>query len=129
MKVLVMVKATAAAPRAGVDSTTNAEIAMDAFNDELVKAGVRLAAEGLHNNSKCVRVTFDGNQKTFVDGPFAETKELVAGFWIWEVKSMAEAVEWIKRSPFQYGEVELRQIHGPDDFAPSDPAGEARKKG
>ena len=116
MKVLVMVKASATYAPSDPEAKIEA-VEMDAFNDELVKAGVRLAAHGLHNSSKCVRVQFDGKQKTFVDGPFTETKELVAGFWIWEVKSMAEAVEWIKRSPFSKGEVELRQIHGPDDFA------------
>jgi hypothetical protein len=104
MKVLVMVKASA------TSSHTAAE--MDAFNDELVAAGVRLAAEGLHNNGDCVRVHFDGSQKSIIDGPFAESKELVAGFWIWQVKSMAEAIEWIKRSPFKDGEVELRPTHG-----------------
>ena len=128
MKVLVMVRASATYAPSDPESKLEA-IEMDAFNDELVKAGVRLAAHGLHNTSKCVRVTFDGKQKSFVDGPFTETKELVAGFWIWEVKSMAEAVEWIKRSPFQKGEVELRQIHGPDDFAPGETAGEGRKQG
>jgi hypothetical protein len=115
VKVLVMVMASATYAPSEAQSKIEA-LEMDAFNDELVKAGVRLAAHGLHNSNKCVRVHFDGKQKTFVDGPFAETKELVAGFWIWEVKSMAEAVEWIKRSPFSKGEVELRQIHGPDDF-------------
>jgi hypothetical protein len=123
-----MVKASATYAPSDPESKIEA-IEMDAFNDELVKAGVRLAPEGLHNNSGCVRVQFDGKHKTFVDGPFAETKELVAGFWIWEVKSMAEAVEWIKRSPFRKGEVELRPIHGPDDFTPRDPTGEARKTG
>lgn len=112
MKVLVMVKASATYAPSDPESKVEA-IEMDAFNDELVKAGVRLAADGLHNDNTCVRVQFDGKRKTFVDGPFAESKELVAGFWIWEVKSMAEAVEWIKRSPFQKGEVELRPIHGP----------------
>lgn len=124
MKVLVMVKASATYAPSDPEAKIEA-VEMDAFNDELVKAGVRLAAHGLHNHNKCVRVQFDGQQKTFVDGPFAETTELVAGFWIWEVRSMAEAVEWIKRSPFSKGEVELRQIHGPDDFAPS---GEARSQ-
>jgi hypothetical protein len=116
MKVLVLVKASATYTPSDPASKIEA-IAMDAFNDELVAAGVRLAAHGLHNHAKCVRVQFDGKQTHWIEGPFAETKDLVAGFWIWEVKSMAEAIEWIKRSPFSKGEVELRQIHGPDDAA------------
>jgi hypothetical protein len=91
--------------------------AMDAYNDELIKAGVRLAAEGLYESAKGVRVHFDGKKKTFIDGPFTETKELIVGFWIWEVKSMDEAIEWIKRSPFQSGSVEIRPVHGPEVFA------------
>jgi hypothetical protein len=116
MKVLVMVKATAAA-HSDMAAAKKEAIEMDAFNDALEKAGVRVAAHGLHNNNRCVRVHFDGIQKTFVDGPFAETEELVVGFWIWEVKSMAEAVDWIKRSPFTKGDVDLRPFHGPDDFS------------
>ena len=92
---------------------------MGKFNDELVKAGVMLAADGLHASSKGKRVRFtrSGERRTVIDGPFTETKELVAGFWIWEVKSMDEAVEWIKRAPFGGGvEIELRPIFEMEDF-------------
>jgi hypothetical protein len=89
---------------------------MGRFNEELVKAGVMLAGEGLHPSSKGVRVDFSGDRPTVTDGPFAEAKELVAGYWVWQVKSMEEAVEWIKRAPFRDGEIELRQIFEADDF-------------
>ena len=89
---------------------------MGNFNEELVKAGVMLAGEGLHPSSKGVRVDFSGDKPTVTDGPFAEAKELVAGYWVWQVKSMDEAVEWIKRAPFREGEIELRQIFEADDF-------------
>ena len=89
---------------------------MGKFNDELMRAGVMLAGEGLHPSSKGARITFDGDKKTVVDGPFAETKELIAGFWILQVKSLDEAVEWIKRSPFREGTVEIRQIFEAEDF-------------
>jgi hypothetical protein len=87
------------------------------FNEELVKAGVMLAGDGLTPTSKAKRVKFSGAQRTVIDGPFAETKELVAGYWIWQVKSIDEAVEWIKRAPFDGGvEVTLRPVFDPDDF-------------
>ena len=90
---------------------------MGAFNEELVKAGVMLAGEGLHNTSKAVRIRYDGrNKPTVMDGPFAETKELVAGFWILETRSKEEVVEWMKRAPFQEGEIEIRQVFEDDDF-------------
>jgi hypothetical protein len=90
---------------------------MTKFNEELVKAGVMLAGEGLQASSKGVRVKFGpGNQKTVIDGPFSETKELVAGFWLWQCKSLDEAIEWLKRAPFQEGEVELRQVFESEDF-------------
>ena len=90
---------------------------MGNFNEELVKAGVMLAMEGLHPTSKGKRVRFSGTKRTVVDGPFAETKELVAGFWIWQLRSMDEALEWIKRAPFEDGaEVELRPMFEADDF-------------
>ena len=90
---------------------------MGAFNEELVKAGVMLAGEGLQPSSKGVRVKFDGKKRTVIDGPFAETKELVAGFWLWQVRSREEAIEWLKRAPFDGGtEVELRQIFEAADF-------------
>jgi hypothetical protein len=93
---------------------------MGKFNEELVKAGVMLAGEGLHPSSKGARVRFDGAKRTVVDGPFAEAKELVAGFWLWQVKSKAEAIEWLKRAPFGGGtEVEIRQVFETADFGDS----------
>src|SRR5262249_54076170 len=89
---------------------------MGTFNEELVKAGVMLAGEGLHPTSKAKRIRFDGKQRTVIDGPFTETKELIAGFWIWQVRDMDEAVEWLKRSPFQEGDVDLRPIFEAEDF-------------
>jgi len=92
---------------------------MNKYNEELVKAGVMLAGEGLHPSSRGKRVKFNGANKTVIDGPFAETKELVAGFWLWQVRSMAEAVEWLKRAPFDGGnEVEIRQVFETEDFGP-----------
>jgi hypothetical protein len=90
---------------------------MGRFNEELVKAGVLLAAEGLQSSAKGVRVRFGGGKSTVIDGPFTETKELIAGFWLWQVKSMAEAIEWIRRSPFQKGgeEVEIRAVFEAED--------------
>jgi len=97
------------------------------YNEELVKAGVMLAGEELHPRTKGVRVRFSGPKRTVIDGPFPETKELVAGFWLWQVKSKEEAIEWLKRAPFDGGEeVELRQVFETEDFAPSDPTGELR---
>ena len=101
---------------------------MDKFNEELIKAGVMLAAEGLMPTSKGAKIVYSGGKKTVVDGPFAESKELVAGFSLWQVKSKAEAIEWLKRAPFQDGEVELRQLYEAADFAPLDPTGELRAK-
>jgi hypothetical protein len=101
---------------------------MGKFNEQLVKAGVMLAGEGLHPSSKGARVRFEGSKRTVVDGPFAETKELVAGFWLWQVKSKQEAIEWLKRAPFKDEEVEIRQVFETADFAASDPTGEIRKK-
>jgi hypothetical protein len=89
---------------------------MTDFNEELVKAGVMLAGEGLHPSSKGARVAFSGTERKVIDGPFAETKELVAGYWVWQVKSLDEAVEWLKRAPFQEGEVEIRPVFEDDDF-------------
>ena len=101
---------------------------MGKYNEELVKAGVMLAGEGLHASSKGARIRFDGGKSSVIDGPFSETKELIAGFWLWQVKSKQEAIEWLKRAPFQQGEVELRQVFESTDFAPSDPTGELMKK-
>jgi hypothetical protein len=89
---------------------------MGKFNEELVKAGVMLAGEGLQASSKGARIAFSGDKRTVIDGPFAETKELIAGFWILQVKSKEEAIEWIKRSPFREGEVEIRQVFEAEDF-------------
>jgi len=89
---------------------------MGKFNEELVKAGVMLAGEGLHPSSKGVRVRFDGAKRIVTDGPFTEAKELVAGFWLWQVKSKEEAIEWLKRAPFDQTEVEIRQVFESEDF-------------
>jgi hypothetical protein len=89
---------------------------MGAYNEELVRAGVMLAGEGLHSSTKGKRVRCAGKDRTVIDGPFAETKELIAGFWLWQVKSMDEAVEWLRRSPFQEGELELRPVFEAEDF-------------
>jgi hypothetical protein len=127
MRVMVLVKSTPESEASGALPSSEELAEMGAYNEELVKAGIMLAGEGLRESSKGVRVVFDGKKRTFVDGPFTETKELLAGFWIWQVKSMDEAVEWIKRSPFREGTVELRQVSEPEDFAPSDPTGELRE--
>jgi len=116
MKFLVIVKANKDS-EAGVMPSEKMLRDMGNFNEELVKAGVMLAMEGLHPTSKGKRVRFSGTKRTVVDGPFAETKELVAGFWIWQLRSMDEALEWIKRAPFEDGaEVELRPMFEADDF-------------
>src|SRR5687768_9699921 len=116
MRFVVMVKATKDSEAGKMPSTKLLE-AMGKFNEELVKAGIMLAGEGLHPSSKGVRVRFNGDTRTVIDGPFAETKELVAGFWIWQVKSREEAIEWLKRAPFDGGEeVEIRQIFETEDF-------------
>lgn len=116
MRCMVMVKATRDT-EAGVMPSLEQFAAMDRFNEELAKAGVLLAGEGLKPSSRGARVRFDGKQRTVVDGPFAETKELIAGFGLWQVKSMAEAVEWVKRAPFDNGEeVEIRPLFEAEDF-------------
>jgi hypothetical protein len=89
---------------------------MGKFNEELAKAGVLLAGEGLQASSKGARVRFSGGKRTVIDGPFAETKELIAGFWLWQVKSKQEAIEWLKRAPFEDAEVEIRQVFEAADF-------------
>src|SRR5262249_7238901 len=114
---------------AGVMPSQQLLTEMGKFNEELVKAGVLLAGEGLHPSSKGKRVRFSGQRRTVIDGPFAETKELVAGFWLWKVKSMEEAVAWIRRCPnphTQDGEVEIRQFCDSEASAPCDPPGELR---
>lgn len=118
MRVMVIVKASKES-EVGILPDPKLFAAMGKFNEELVKAGVMLAAEGLRPSSKGVRVKFSGPEPIVTDGPFAETKELVAGFWLWKVKSMEEAIQWLKRSPFGGGvEVEIRQIYEIEDFGP-----------
>jgi hypothetical protein len=116
MRVMVLVKANNDS-EAGVMPDEDILTRMGAYNEELVKAGVLLAMDGLHPSSKGLRMRFDGSQRTITDGPFAETKELLAGFWIWQVRSFDEAVEWLKRAPFDGGtEIELRPIFEMEDF-------------
>lgn len=115
MKVMVLVKANADS-EAGKMPREEELREMGAFNEQLVKAGVMLAGEGLHPTSRGKRVRCEGSKRTVIDGPFAETKELLAGFWLWEVSSMDEAVEWVRRAPFREGEIEVRQIFTADDF-------------
>ena len=116
MRVMVVVKANKDS-EAGVLPDKKMLTEMGKFNEELVKAGIMLAGEGLRASSKGKRVQFSGNKRTVIDGPFAETKELIAGFWLWKVKSMDEAVDWLKRAPFADGDqVEIRQIFEAEDF-------------
>ncbi len=117
MRVMVIVKASNESEAGRIPARK--ELAeMGKFNEELVKAGVMLAAEGLHASKQGKRVRFSGSQRTVIDGPFAETKELIAGFWLWQVKSMEEAVQWLRRAPFDGGaEVEIRPVFELDDFA------------
>jgi len=116
MRVMVIVKANKDS-EAGVMPSRELLAEMGKFNEELVKAGVMLAGEGLAASSKGKRVRFSGTQTTVLDGPFAETKELIAGFWLWQVRSMEEAVEWLKRAPFSNGEeVEIRRVFEATDF-------------
>ncbi|MGN6391661.1 MAG: YciI family protein [Gemmatimonadales bacterium] len=118
MRFMVIVKADKDS-EAGVLPSRELLAEMGKFNEELVKAGVLLAAEGLHASSKGSRVRFSGSKRTVVDGPFAESKELIAGFWLLQVKSKEEAIEWVKRVPFQEGEIEVRQVFEADDFGPA----------
>jgi hypothetical protein len=118
MRVMVLIKADKNT-EAGVMPDEKLLTDMGNFNEELVKAGVMLAGEGLHPSSKGKRVRFSGDKRTVVDGPFAEAKELIAGFWLWQVKSLDEAVEWVKRCPNPTGanaEIEIRQVFEADDF-------------
>jgi hypothetical protein len=116
MRFMVIVKANKDS-EAGVLPTKEMLAEMGKFNEELAKAGIMLAGEGLQASSKGVRVRFNGKSKpTVIDGPFSETKELIAGFWIWQVKSLDEAIEWLKRAPFPEGEVEIRQVFESEDF-------------
>jgi hypothetical protein len=128
MRVMVIVKASKDSESGALpDPRMLAE--MGKFNEELVKAGVMLAGEGLRPSSQGKRIQFSGSRRTVVDGPFAETKELVAGFWLWQVRNMDEAVEWLKRCPNPHpgeSEIEIRPVFEAEDFAPSDPTGELR---
>jgi hypothetical protein len=112
---MVLVKASPES-EAGELPSTEMLAEMGKYNEELAKAGVMLAGEGLQPSSKGARVRFSGSERTVIDGPFTETKELIAGFWLWQVKSKEEAIEWLKRIPFKEGEVELRQVFEADDF-------------
>ena len=118
MRFMILVKATKES-EAGVLPSADMLRQMGAYNEQLIKAGIMLAGEGLHASSKGARVRFSGSKRTVVDGPFAETKELVAGFWIWQVKSKEEAIEWVKRCPNPMpgdSEIEIRQIFDAEDF-------------
>jgi hypothetical protein len=128
MKVMVLVKATKDS-EAGVLPSADLLTEMGKFNEELVKAGIMLAGDGLKPTSQGARVRFSGKNRTVYDGPFAETKELVAGYWLWEVKSLAEAIEWVKRCPnpmLEDSEIEIRPLFTMDDFASCDLTGEIR---
>jgi hypothetical protein len=116
MRVMVIVKASKES-EAGVLPDTELLTKMGKYNEQLVKAGVMLAGDGLQASSKGKRVKFSGEKRTVIDGPFTETKELIAGYWMWQVRSMDEAVEWLKRAPFDGGvEVEIRRVFEADDF-------------
>ena len=115
MRFMVIVKADKNS-EAGVLPDRKMLTEMGKFNEELAKAGVMLAGEGLHASSKGARVRFSGDKRTVIDGPFSETKELIAGFWLWQVRSKEEAIEWLKRAPFREGEVEIRQVFESEDF-------------
>ena len=121
MRVMVIVKASKAS-ESGALPDQKILTEMGKFNEGLVKAGVMLAGEGLHASSKGKRVRFSGRSRTVVDGPFTETKELIAGFWLWQVRSMEEAVEWVKRCPNPHNEdseIEIRQVFEAEDFGPA----------
>ena len=119
MRFMVIVKSTPESEKKGPLSDPQLLAEMGKFNEELIKAGVVLAMDGLHPSSKGARVKFSGNSLTVVDGPFTEAKELIAGFWIWQVRTIEEAVEWLKRSPFGPGdEVEIRPVFEAEDFGP-----------
>jgi hypothetical protein len=121
MRFMVIVKATAESEKEGALPDPQLMAEMGKYNEELIKAGIVLAMDGLHPSSKGARVKFSGKSRTVTDGPFAETKELIAGFWLWKVKSLEEAIEWVKRCPNPHGgesEIEIRQVFEMEDFAP-----------
>jgi hypothetical protein len=115
MRFMILVKASKES-EAGIMPTEQLLTEMGKFNEDLAKAGVLLAGEGLHPSSKGTRIKFSGDKRIVIDGPFAETKDLIAGFWIWQVKSKDEAIEWLKRAPFDDTEVEIRQVFETEDF-------------
>ncbi len=117
MRVMVLVKANRDS-EAGALPDKKILTEMGNFNEELVKAGVMQAGEGLHPTSKGKRVKFSGGKKIVIDGPFAETKELVAGYWLWQVNSVEEAIDWVKRAPFEETEIEIRPLFEAEDFGP-----------
>jgi hypothetical protein len=116
MRVMVLVKANEDSEKGLMPNAEEILTEMGKYNEQLVNAGIMQAGEGLQPSSKGKRVRFDGKKRTVIDGPFTETKELVAGFWLWQVKSKAEAIEWLKRAPFRDGEVEIRQVFETADF-------------
>jgi len=121
MRFMVIVKATPESEKQGALPDPQLMAEMGKYNEELIKAGIVLAMDGLHPSSKGARVKFSGNSRTVTDGPFTEAKELVAGFWIWQVKSLEEAIEWVKRCPNPHGgesEIEIRQVFEMEEFAP-----------
>jgi hypothetical protein len=121
MRFMVIVKATAESEKEGALPDPQLMAEMGKYNEELIKAGIVLAMDGLHPSSKGARVKFSGKSRTVTDGPFAETKELIAGFWLWKVKSLEEAIEWVKRCPNPHAgesEIEIRQVFEMEDFAP-----------
>ena len=115
MRVMVIMKATPAS-EAGEMPSERLLSAMGAYNEQLVKAGIMQAGEGLHPTSRGKRVRFSGSSRTVLDGPFPLTKDLIAGFWLWQVRSKEEGIEWLKRAPFRQGEVEIRQVFEAEDF-------------
>jgi hypothetical protein len=127
MRVMVIVKASKES-ESGALPDQKILTEMGKFNEQLVKAGVMLAAEGLHASFKGKRVKFAGTKRTVIDGPFSETKELIAGFWLWQVKSLDEAVEWLKRSPFEETEVEIRPVLEAEEIDPSGELGKRRNE-
>ena len=118
MRFMILVKADKDS-EAGILPDQEILDAMMKYNEELAQAGVLLTAEGLHPSAKGARVRFSGGQRTVIDGPFAETKELIAGFWLWQVQSKEEAIEWVKRCPMQEAEIEIRQVFEAEDFGPA----------
>jgi hypothetical protein len=127
MRFMVIVKATKESETGALPAEKDLA-AMGKFNEELVKAGVMLAGEGLHPSAEGVRISFTAGQKAVVDGPFAETKDLVAGYWLLQTKTKQEVIEWMKRAPFTNETIEIRQVYEAEEFAASDPTGKLREQ-